>query len=146
MPSSRRPIWSDTLTGPLAAVIPAARRPFALRAIKAFHTAAFLAISGAIIVFTWEGIQGRRGVLARAAASIAAGESIVYASNNLVCPLTPLAEELGARSGSVTDIYLPTWVSERIPLFGGSVLLLGVVAHVVAWRHRPGGPTSRQRR
>ena len=125
MPSSRRPVWSDTLTVPLAAVIPAAQRTLALRAIKAFHTAAFVAISGAILVFTWEGMRGRRGRLARAAASIAIAESIVYASNNQVCPLTPLAEQLGATSGSVTDIYLPAWVSERIPVFGGSVLLIG---------------------
>ena len=64
--------------------------------------------------------------MARAAASIAIAETIVYASNNQVCPLTPLAEQLGATSGSVTDIYLPAWVSERIPVFGGSVLLIGV--------------------
>jgi len=126
----------------MAAVIPAAQRTLALRAIKAFHTAAFVAISGAILVFTWEGMRGRRGLVARAAASVAIAESIVYASNNQVCPLTPLAEQLGAPSGSVTDIYLPTWVSERIPVFGGSLLLIGSVAHVLAWRRRPGGVPS----
>ena len=114
----------------------------ALRAIKAIHTAAFVAISGAILVFTWEGMRGRRGAAARAAASIAVAETIVYASNNQVCPLTPLAEQLGATSGSVTDIYLPAWISDRIPLLGGSVLLVGLVAHVVAWRRRPVGTGS----
>ena len=127
---------------PLAAVIPPARRTFALRGIKALHTAAFVAISGAILVFTREGMRGRRGRLARAAASIAVAETIVYASNNQVCPLTPLAEQLGATSGSVTDMYLPAWISERIPVFGGSVLIIGIVAHVVAWRHRAGRPMS----
>ena len=133
LPSSRQPVWSDRLTVPLATVIPAARRTSALRAIKAIHTAAFVGISGAILVFTWEGIHGR---------SIAVAETIVYASNNQVCPLTPLAEQLGATSGSVTDIYLPAWISERIPLFGGSVLLVGFVAHVVALRRRLRGATS----
>ena len=142
MPPSRRPVWSDRLTVPVAAVIPASRRTFALRAIKVFHTAAFFTISGAILVFAWEGMRGRRGPVARAAASIAVAETVVYASNNQVCPLTPLAEQLGATSGSVTDIYLPAWISERIPVFGGSVLLLGLVAHVVAWRRRPVGGTS----
>lgn len=122
---------------PMAAVIPAARRTLALRAIKAFHTAAFVAIGGAILVFAWEGMRGRRGLVARTAASIAVAETIVYASNNQVCPLTPLAEQLGATSGSVTDIYLPAWISDRIPLFGGSLLLVGLVAHVVTWRRRP---------
>lgn len=142
LPSSRQPVWSDTLTVPLAAVIPVGRRTLALRAIKAFHTAAFVAISGAIVVFTWEGMRGRRGPVARAAASIAVAETIVYATNNQVCPLTPLAEQLGATSGSVTDIYLPACISERIPLVGGSVLLVGLVAQVVAWRRRPGVATS----
>jgi hypothetical protein len=142
LPSSRQPVWSDTLTVPLAAVIPAARRTLALRAIKAFHTAAFVAISAAILLFTCEGMRGRRGRAARAAASIAIAETIVYASNNQVCPLTPLAEQLGATSGSVTDIYLPAWISERIPVFGGSLLVIGSVAQIVAWRRRPSGATS----
>lgn len=134
MPSTRRPIWSDTLTVPLVAVIPPARRALAVRAIKAVHTAAFVAISGAILVFAWEGMRGRRGRVAKAAASIAIAETIVYVSNDQVCPLTPLAEQLGAASGTVTDIYLPDWVSERIPMVGGTVLCLGFVLHVRAWR------------
>jgi hypothetical protein len=87
-------------------------------------------------------MRGRRGPAAKTAASIAVAETIVYASNNQVCPLTPLAEQLGATSGSVTDIYLPAWASERIPLIGGSVLLIGLVAHAVTWRRRSGGATS----
>ncbi len=110
---------------------------------QGFHTAAFVAISGAILAFTWEGMRGRRGRVANEQPkSIAIAETIVYASNNQVCPLTPLAEQLGATSGSVTDIYLPAWISKRIPVFGGSVLLIGLVAQVVAWRRRPGVATS----
>jgi len=105
-----------------------------LRIIKAVHTAAFAAISGALVVFACEGVRGRHGRLARAAASIGFAESIVFASNNQVCPLTPLAEQLGAASGSVTDIYLPSRVSRRIPLVGGGVLIIGLVAHVATWR------------
>lgn len=44
-------------------------------------------------------------------------ESAVDASSNEVCPLTPLAEALGANRGSVTDIFLPDRYSQRIPLF-----------------------------
>ena len=35
---------------------------------------------------------------------VALTESAVYGSNNQVCPLIQLAEELGAPSGSVTDV------------------------------------------
>jgi hypothetical protein len=135
--SPRRPTWSDALTEPLAAVIPASRRSPALRAIKAFHTAAFVAISAACLVFALEGIRGRHGGLAKGAASIAVAETVVFVSNNQVCPLTPLAEQLGAASGSVTDIYLPGWLSERIPMLAGSVLIFGLGAHLVARRRRP---------
>jgi hypothetical protein len=137
LPRSRRPVWSDTLTQRLAAGIPDERRAIALRAIKALHTAAFLAISGAIVVFAWEGMRGRSGRLARSAASVAVAETVVYASNNQVCPLTPLAEQLGAASGSVTDLYLPVWISERIPVIGGSVLLFGLAAQLATWRRGP---------
>jgi hypothetical protein len=136
MPTARRrPLWSDALTASLAAVIPAGRRPVALRTIKAIHTTAFAVIGGAILLFTWDGLTRRRGRRARVAAAIGIAESIVFASNNLVCPLTPLAEQLGAESGSVTDIYLPDWISARVPLIGGSTLALGLVLHGTArWR------------
>jgi hypothetical protein len=136
MRAARRPIWSEALTAPLAAVIPVDLRAAALRVIKAIHTAAFAIIAGAIVVFTWDGLTHRPGRRAGVAAAIGIAESIVFASNNLVCPLTPLAEELGAERGSVTDIYLPDWISERVPLIGGSTLALGLMLHAVAWRRR----------
>ena len=57
----------------------------------------------------------------------------MYVSNNQVCPLTPLAEELGAERGSVADIFLPGWLARRIPVLGGSALLVGLVPNLRAW-------------
>ena len=71
-------------------------------------------------------------------AGIAIGESLIYGSNNLVCPLTPLAEQLGAERGTISDLYLPTAVSDRIPLLGGSALLVGLAFHVRRGRERRG--------
>lgn len=134
--STRHPTWSDALTGPLAAVIPFEHRALATRGIKVIHTAAFALISAAILVFTWDGLRGHWGRRAQLAATIAIAESIVYASNDQVCPLTPLAEALGEESGTVTDLYLPRWASDRVPLVGGSTLLVGMALHLVAWRRR----------
>ena len=53
--------------------------------------------------------------------------------NNQVCPLTPLAEELGAASGTVSDLYLPKPISDRIPLLGGSTLVIGLAFHLAGW-------------
>ena len=125
-------MWSGVVTRPLAARIPDHRRPTALRAIKATHTAIFFSVAGLILLFAWDGVRGRPRRRTAIAAGIALSESVIFASNNLVCPLTPLAEELGASSGSVTDIYLPDWLSRRIPLVGGSVLALGLVLNLRA--------------
>lgn len=134
--SKRVPVWSDGLTVPLASRISPRRRPAALRAIRIVHTAAFFVIAASIAVFDWDGIRRRPGRRAALAAAIAFAESVTYASNNQVCPLTPLAEELGATSGTVTDIYLPRAVSERVPLVGGSALVIGATLHALAVRER----------
>ena len=117
-------------------MIPIGWRPAAVRLIKAFHTVAFVVIGGSILVYTWDGVTRRTGRRAGVAAAVAIAETIVYASNNQVCPLTPLAETLGAESGSVTDIYLPRWISDRVPLIGGSTLVFGFFLHALAWRQR----------
>ncbi len=132
--AGRRPRWSDALTLPIAARIPPHRRPAARRAIKIVHTAAFGLIAACIGVFAWDGIRGRDGRRAWVTAAVAFAETAIYASNNQVCPLTPLAEELGAGSGTVTDLYLPGWVSRRIPLFGSIALVIGLAFHLARWR------------
>ncbi len=128
----RTPLWSGALTEPLARLVPGAWRPAALEAIKGIHTAAFFSIGAAIVLFAWDGLRGRPRRRTAVALTVALAESAIYASNNQVCPLTPLAEELGAGSGSVVDIFLPDWISRRIPLFGGSALLLGVALNARA--------------
>jgi hypothetical protein len=133
-PVPRRPWWSGALTGPLARRIPAQARPQVLAGIKATHTVLFFSIAAAIVLFTWDGLRGRPGRRTAIAAGIALGETAIYASNNQVCPLTPLAEELGAQRGSVVDIYLPDWASRRIPLVGGGALLLGLALNARALR------------
>lgn len=132
MAVGRTPFWSTAVTTPLAAHIPAGARPVVVTAIKAVHTAIFLSVAGLILLFAWDGIQGRPRRRSAIAAGVAFAESAIYASNNGVCPLTPLAEELGAASGSVTDIFLPDSISRRIPLVSGTVLVLGLVLNLRA--------------
>jgi hypothetical protein len=107
-----------------------------VHALKLVHTAAFVGIAAAIAVYDWDVIQGRPGRRAWLAAGVAVVESATYVSNNGVCPLTPLAEELGAASGTVTDLYLPKALSDRIPLIAGTALLAGMAVHARASRGR----------
>lgn len=136
MQTPRRPVWSTRLTTPVVTRIPVDRQPLALMVIKAVHTAVFFSVAGAIVMVVWDGLRQRPRRLTAAAVGTAVIESAVFASNNLVCPLTPLAEELGAGSGSVTDIYLPGWLSRRIPIISVSALALGVALNLRAWRRR----------
>lgn len=132
----REPAWSNALTRPLASRIPAEWRRPTIVGVKAFHTAAFVSIFSLIMLFAWDGFRARFTRRTRLAATIALAETAVFASNNQVCPLTPLVEELGAASGSVTDIFLPDAVSRRIPLFSGGILIVGLVLQAHRWRRQ----------
>ena len=134
----REPIWSQFLTRPLAGAVPAGWRPAVLAAIKGLHTGLFVSIGAAIVLFVWDGLGGRPRRRAAWAFGIAMAESAVYVSNNQVCPLTPLAEELGARHGAVADMFLPDWASRRIPVVSTSALLLGIVLNLRALLRRNG--------
>ena len=88
--------WSGAMTAFLAQRTPGGARPAVLAAVKAIHTAIFAAVAVQIGVVVWDGLRQRPGLRTAAALAIVLGESAVYASNNQVCPLTPLAEALGA--------------------------------------------------
>jgi hypothetical protein len=122
----RNPTWSGLFTRPAARRIPPRWRAPALDAIRAIHTILFTSIGAAIVLFVWDGVRGRPGRRTATALGIALAESAVYVSNNQVCPLTPLAEELGADRGSVVDIFLPDAAARRIPVVSTSALLLGI--------------------
>jgi hypothetical protein len=127
-------MWSGAITAPLAGVIPSDRRDEALAAIKAIHTVIFASIAGATLVALWDGLRGRPRRRTAIAGGLVVMETAVYASNNQVCPLTPLAEELGAARGSVVDIFLPAWAAKRIPLVAGSAALFALIFNVRALR------------
>jgi hypothetical protein len=133
---ARNPTWSASVTEPLGRFIPDARRGTALAAIKAIHTAIFASIAAAVVLALSDGLRGRPLPRTAVAGGIVLAESALYVSNNQVCPLTPLAEELGAERGSVVDMFLPAWAARRIPLVAGSAAALALVLNVRALRAR----------
>jgi hypothetical protein len=128
----RRPVWSGPLTRPLAARIPDRRRRASIATIKFIHTTVFFSVAALIALCTWDGIRQQPRRRTAVAAAVALAETGVYVTNNQVCPLTPLAEELGAVSGSVTDIYLPGWLSRRVPIISGTALVVALILNVRA--------------
>src|SRR5204862_460849 len=79
----------------------------ALRVIKAVHTLAWFSIEACMVYVLYAGFTRRSDRRAGTAAGVVAAETLIYAGNGFRCPLTQVAERLGAEDGSVTDIYLP---------------------------------------
>jgi hypothetical protein len=101
-----------------------------LAAIRAAHTAAWASIEACVGYLLWSGATGRSDRRAALAAAVVVGECVVFAADGFRCPLTKLAEDAGAGSGSVTDIYLPRWFARNLPAIHLPVLVL------IAWLHR----------
>ena len=100
--------------------------------VKAVHTIVFLVELGAIVWLVVTGWLGRRDRTVRLAALAVAAESVVFVANDGVCPLTPLAERLGAANGGVSDIFLPAPLARTIPIWSTTLIAVAVLLHVRA--------------
>jgi len=100
-----------------------------LTAVKVAHTLAWFSIESCMLYVLYAGLKGRPDRRAAVAAAVVAGESVIFAANGFRCPLTDLAEQLGAERGSVTDIYLPRWFAHNLPAIHVPLLLLAVLLH-----------------
>jgi hypothetical protein len=93
------------------------------------HTLAWFSVESCMLYLLYAGLKGRPDRRAAVAAAVVAGESMVFAANGFRCPLTDVAERLGAERGSVTDIYLPRWFAHNLPAIHVPLLLLAVLLH-----------------
>jgi hypothetical protein len=111
-------------------------RRWAATGVKAVHTAIF-GLIGACVGYTFVcGLANRPTRWTGPAILVVLAEATVFVGNGWRCPLTGLAEELGAESGRVTDILLPRWFADRIPQFFTPPFVVGLLA--LLWHRRPG--------
>lgn len=99
--------------------------------IKVAHTVAFFLMSAVLLLMVYEVVVGRITLISWHAAGLFLAEGIVLLLNRGRCPLTSMAERLGASSGQITDLFLPKWFADRVfkvygVLFVGSLVLLAV--------------------
>lgn len=130
------PIGSASTSAPnetLHRTRPADRRGAAIFAVKLVHSAVFLSVAASILQVFYAGVTNRGSRWTRFSLALAVGESLVFAANRFRCPLTGLAESLGAESGQVTDIFLPRWFADRIPWIFTPPLIAGILALI--WHH-----------
>jgi hypothetical protein len=101
---------------------PGAVHRAALVAVKAVHTLIFFSMSWAVLYTLYSGLTNRISRKTGVAISAVLGEAIVFASNGWRCPLTKVAEQLGAANGTVGDIFLPKWFAQRIPQVSSTLM------------------------
>lgn len=102
----------------------------ALLTVKAVHSGVFLVELASILWLVLTGLAGRRDRCVGLAAILVAGECAVFVANAGVCPLTPVAEGLGASKGGVSDIFLPDALARTIPYWATPLVVLGAALHV----------------
>ena len=102
----------------------------ALVALKTAHTLIWFSVEAALSYVVYSGLRGRSDRRAAIAGAIVAGETAVFLANGARCPLTGLAESLGAESGSVTDLYLPRWLAHNLPAIHVPIVILALYLHM----------------
>jgi hypothetical protein len=101
----------------------------ALRAIKLIHTLAWFSIESCMLYVLWAGFRERSDLGVAIAAGVVATETTIFAANGFRCPLTQIAERVGAERGSVTDIYLPRWFAHNLPAIHAPLIALAGYLH-----------------
>jgi len=100
--------------------------------IKLVHTVIFWVFSLCVVYALFSGIANRINTWTWLAVGLLLIESAVLVVSGWTCPLTLLAERQGAVRGSVTDIFLPKWLADRIfPICGTGY---GVAVVLILWR------------
>ena len=108
----------------------------ALVALKSAHTLIWFSVEAALSYVIYSGLRGRSDRWAAIAGAIVAGETAVFLANGARCPLTGLAESLGAERASVTDLYLPRWLAHNLPAIHVPIVILAVYPHMRNRRRR----------
>jgi uncharacterized protein YndB with AHSA1/START domain len=100
-----------------------------LRTVKAIHTLAWFSIEACMAYVLYAGFARRSDRRAGIAAGVVAAETLIFAGNGFRCPLTQVAERLGAERGSVTDVYLPRWFARNLPAIHVPLIGLSAFLH-----------------
>lgn len=95
--------------------------------IKLVHTLIFWLLSLCVVYALFCGVVGRMTTWTWVAVGLLLVESVVLAAAGWTCPLTILAERRGALRGSVTDIFLPRWLADRIFPVCGTMYFVALV-------------------
>ena len=97
-----------------------------LRLVRAVHTAIYVVMASASFVLLYAGVTGAHGWWLWLAAGLVTVEIAVFASSGMRCPLTAIAEEIGATRGGVSDTFLPECMTRHTFQFFAPLILLAI--------------------
>jgi hypothetical protein len=101
--------------------------------IKMVHTVIFLYMSVCLLYILYAGITRAFGLILVVAICSILVEGVVLLLNRGRCPFTVLAEKHGAKSGSVTDIFLPDYIARNTFRFSTVLFALEMVLLAVRY-------------
>ena len=104
--------------------------------IKVIHTVIFVLLSCCVLYVFASGALNRITPWTWVAAVAIVVEGLVLVASGGRCPLTTVAERLGAVDARVSDIFLPRWFADRIFPICTAVFLIGcafVAARLLGW-------------
>lgn len=82
-----------------------------------------------MVYVLYAGFARRSDRRAAIAGGVVASETLIFAANGFRCPLTQLADRLGATHAGVTDIWLPKWFAHNLPAIHTPLIALTVYLH-----------------
>ncbi len=92
--------------------------------IKLVHSLLFFLITVSTIYVFITAALDQMNSLTWWAMGVVVVELLALLLNNWRCPLTDLAEQQGAEVGSVADLFLPHWLSDRLFIIFGVLVIL----------------------
>ena len=95
--------------------------------IKVAHTVIFVILSCCVLYVLASGARNQITPWTWGAAVAVVIEGLVLLASGGRCPLTGIAERLGAVDGRVSDIFLPRWFADRIFPICTTLFLIGCV-------------------
>jgi hypothetical protein len=99
--------------------------------VKLAHTAIFAVLSVCVLYVFVSSVFNRITGWTWGALSAVVIEGLVLAASGGRCPLTQVAERLGAADGAVADIFLPKWLADRIFPICGAIVVLSCAVFLV---------------
>ena len=93
--------------------------------VKLVHTAIFAILSACVLYVLASGLFDHVTPWTWCAIAAIVVEGLVLLLSGGKCPLTAVAERLGAANGSVSDIFLPKWFADRIFPICGTLFVVG---------------------